>query len=93
MIVQVGLRECCGLALVFVCVFSAGLGQIRQICCGDTVLDLGIGDGTVLLSQVQPKLALMAKVQVTFLTLQNKNKKKSQAIRILKLTQCDFTLV
>lgn len=56
------------------CACSAGLGQIRQICCGHAVLDLGVGDGTMLLSQVQPKLALMAKVQVAFLTLQNKHK-------------------
>lgn len=71
MIVRVGLRICCGLALGCLCACLAGLGQIRHICCGHTVLDLGVGNGTVLLSQVQPKLALMAKVQVAFLTLQN----------------------
>lgn len=77
MIVRVGLRECCGLALVCLCACSADLGQIWQICCGHTVLDLGVGDGTVLLSQVQPKLALMAKVQVAFLTLQSRQNKDS----------------
>lgn len=40
------------------------------------VLDLGVGDGAVLLSQVQPELTLVAEVQVAFLTLEEDRRKR-----------------
>ena len=50
----------------------AGL-QYRLIGLGqDLVADLGVGDGPVFLAQVKAQLALVAEVQVTLLTLRNK---------------------
>lgn len=55
---------------------SAGLCQVSgHVRRGHAVLDLGVGDGAVLLSKVQPQLTLVAEVQVAFFTLKIKNKK------------------
>lgn len=49
---------------------SAGLGQLRGHLAGrDAVLHLGVGDGPVLLPQVEPQLAFVAEVQVALLTM------------------------
>lgn len=40
-----------------------------QVCSGHAVLNLGVGDGSVLLPKVQSQLTLVAKVQVAFLTM------------------------
>lgn len=45
---------------------SAGLGQVWN---GHAVLNLGVSDRAVLLSEVESELALVAKVQVAFLTM------------------------
>ena len=47
-----------------------GRGRVHG---GQAVLDLGVGDGPVLLPEVQPQLALVAEVQVAFLTLQRRH--------------------
>lgn len=39
-----------------------------------TILRLCVGDGAVLLPQMQPQLALVSEVQVTFFTLQRRAK-------------------
>lgn len=49
---------------------SARLGRVCwQLCSGHAVLDLGVGNRSVFLSEVQSKLTLVAKVQVAFLTM------------------------
>lgn len=49
---------------------SARLGRVCwQLCGGRAVLDLGVGNRSVFLSEVQSKLTLVAKVQVAFLTM------------------------
>lgn len=48
---------------------SASLGQVCGHVRGHAVLNLGVGDRPVFLSQVQAQLALVTKVQVAFLTL------------------------
>lgn len=41
----------------------AGFGPAsQQVCVGSAVLSLGVGDGTVLLSQVEPQLTLVSEV-------------------------------
>lgn len=74
MIVQVGVYKCQGqdclhqkLSPSF---SSACLCQVSgHVCRGHTVLDLCVGDGAVLLSQMQPELTLVAEVQVAFFTM------------------------
>lgn len=57
------------------CSSSARLGRVCwQLCSGHAVLDLGVGNRSVFLSEVQSKLTLVAKVQVAFLTLKQKRK-------------------
>lgn len=52
---------------------SAGLGQANnQVGGSPAVLSLGVGDGTVLLSEVKPQLTLVSEVQVTFFTLRSR---------------------
>lgn len=49
---------------------SAGFGELRgQVGGGHTVLHLGVGDGAVLLAQVETQLAFVAEMQVTLLAL------------------------
>ena len=58
-------------------VVSASFGQAGQeVSVGSPGLSLGVGDCTVLLSQVEPQLALVSEVEVTFLTLQRDRKGK-----------------
>lgn len=49
---------------------SPGSACFRQVgghvCRGHAVLDLRVGDGAVLLSEMQPELTLVAEVQVAF---------------------------
>lgn len=65
-----------------------GLGQ-------DLVADLGVGNSPVFLAQVKTQLALVAEVQVTLLTLQNKKTttdetagRASVIFRVLLYMQC-----
>lgn len=52
------------------CACSARLGQVRgHFDRGHAILDLGVGDRSMLLSEMQAQLALMTEVQVAFLTL------------------------
>lgn len=49
---------------------SASLGELRRhLARRDAVLHLGVGDGPVLLPQVEPQLAFVAEVQVALLTM------------------------
>lgn len=49
---------------------SACLRQVSgHVDRGDTVLDLGVGDGAMLLSKMQTELTLVAEVQVAFFTM------------------------
>lgn len=49
---------------------SAGAHCGRHAVAGSpTVLGLGVGDGTVLLSEVKPQLAFVPEVEVAFFTL------------------------
>lgn len=49
---------------------SAGFGELgRHLAGRDAVLHLGVGDGPVLLPQVEPQLAFVAEMQVALLTL------------------------
>lgn len=58
---------------------SASLCQVsRHICRRHAVLDLGVGDGAVLLPKMQPQLTLVTEVQVAFFTLTKKKKKKKR---------------
>ncbi len=51
-------------------VFSRGHeGGDGQVCSASAVLDLCVSDSSVLLSQMQTQLTLVAEVQVTILTL------------------------
>lgn len=55
----------------------AGFGQVGgHIHRGHAVLDLGVGDGAVLLSKMQPQLTLVTEVQVAFFTLVGRKKRK-----------------
>ena len=49
------------------------------------VADLGVGDRAVLLSRMEPQLALMTEVQVTFLTLEEKIRAVSEISAYLNL--------
>jgi len=61
---------------------SASLRQVGgHVRRRHAVLDLGVGDGAVLLPQMQPQLALVAEVQVAFLAL----KKRKVARRYLNV--------
>lgn len=55
--------------------------RVRQ----NLVADLGVGDRAVLLSQMEPQLALMTEVQVTFLTLEEKIRDESEISAYLNL--------
>lgn len=59
---------------------SAGAHHACDDAAGSpAVLGLGVGDGAVLLAEVQPELTLVSEVEVTFFTLwQEKKKKKSR---------------
>lgn len=57
---------------------SARRGRCGHVARRHAVLDLGVGDGAVLLPQMQPKLTLVAEVQVAFLTLKGGRKKKKK---------------
>lgn len=49
---------------------SAGFGELRgHLAARDAVLHLGVGDGPVLLPQVEPQLAFVAEMQVALLTM------------------------
>lgn len=49
---------------------SAGFGELRgQVSGRHAVLHLGVGDGAMLLAQMESQLAFVAKVQVTLLTM------------------------
>ena len=65
-----------------------GRGRVHR---GQAVLDLGVGDGAVLLPEVQAQLALVAEVQVAFLTLQRRHGGNTLAVIrrafILKVNQ------
>lgn len=59
------------------CAASAGAGQ----ACADVpdapaVLSLGVGDGAVLLTEVQPQLTLVSEVEVTFFTLRKRKQRE-----------------
>lgn len=51
---------------------SAGLQKRLEGLGQHLVADLGVGHGPVFLPQVQTQLALVSEVEVTFLTLENK---------------------
>lgn len=52
---------------------SAGAGQARQrVAGGPAELSLGVGDGAVLLTEVEPQLTLVSEVEVAFFTLRTK---------------------
>lgn len=60
--------------------YSAGL-QDRLVGVGqDFVADLGVGESTMLLSQVEAELALVAEVKVTFLTLSEEREMASSDV-------------
>lgn len=46
----------------------------RRVAGGPTVRRLRVGDGAVLLPQMQPQLAFVSEVQVTFFTLERRKK-------------------
>lgn len=51
---------------------SASLGHLSwKFCSENAVLDLGVGDGSMLLPEMQSQLTLVAKVQIAFLTLES----------------------
>lgn len=57
------------------CAPSACLGQVSgHVRRGHAILDLGVGDRTMLLSKMQAQLALVSEVQVAFLTLKTEKK-------------------
>lgn len=64
-------------SLSLACHISAHLGQVSGHVRRrrHAILDLGVGDGAVLLSQVQPQLTLVAEVQVAFLTLEEERER------------------
>lgn len=65
---------------------SASLGELRRhLARRDAVLHLGVGDGPVLLPQVEPQLAFVAEVQVALLTLWGER----QRCRASKITSGD----
>lgn len=62
--------------LFFLCFFLAGL-QNRRVGLGqDLVADLGVGDGAVLLAQVQAQLALVAEAELALFALPTQPEKK-----------------
>lgn len=56
---------------------SACLCQVSRHVRRHAVLDLGVSDGAVLLSEMQTELTLVAEVQVAFLTLKRTKKNKT----------------
>lgn len=63
--------------MIFHCRFAASAGAHQA--CGDVtdapaILSLGVGDGAVLLTEVQPQLALVSEVEVTLFTLRKRKK-------------------
>lgn len=53
---------------------SAGADQACDDVAGSpAILSLGVGDGTVLLSQVKPQLTLVSEVEVAFFTLRERS--------------------
>lgn len=70
---------------------SARRGQVGgHVARRHAVLDLCVGDGAVLLPQMQPKLTLVAEVQVAFLTLKGGRKKKKKKSVSCARRHCAF---
>lgn len=61
----------------FFCVFFLAGLQNRRVGLGqDLVADLGVGDGAVLLAQVQAQLALVAEAELALFALPTQPEKK-----------------
>lgn len=70
---------------------SAGLQDGLVGLAQDLVADLGVGDGPVLLAQVETQLTLVAEVQVTLLTLKSKRGPRRKSVctcSVFKYTLC-----
>lgn len=68
---------------------SAGFGELRgQVSGWHAVLHLGVGDGTVLLAQVETQLTFVAEMQVTLLTL---GENQRQAVRSSTQETCHYS--
>jgi hypothetical protein len=59
---------------------SAGLQEGLVALRQDLVAHFGVGDGPVLLPQVEPQLALVSEVEVTFLTLQSEGRREGLCV-------------
>lgn len=74
-------KNCQQIALHRPSVHLAGLGQANEhVRVRPAVLSLGVGDRAVLLTEMQPQLALVAKVKVTFLALKKKKNKRNESL-------------
>lgn len=74
-------KNCQQIALHRPSVHLAGLGQANEhVRVRPAVLSLGVGDRAVLLTEMQPQLALVAKVEVTFLALRKKRMERNESL-------------
>lgn len=66
---------------------SAGVGQAGgDVPQAPAILSLGVGDGAVLLAEVEPELTLVSEMEVTLFTLKSKKtkQKNNPTIKVLR---------